>query len=78
MLYLTVSGNEQIAEQELFIDNITPPATTSSEQDHDNAIFGSENISLSSTTSSVVQEEPMAVSVKVMYIKENEHLHTCS
>ena len=40
-------------------------ATTSSEQDHDNAIFGSEHISVSTTKSSVVQEEPMAVSVKV-------------
>ena len=42
-----------------------PVSTTSSEQDHDNAIFGSEHISVNTTKSLVVLEEPMAVSVKV-------------
>lgn len=45
-----------------------PAATTSSEQDHDNAMFGSEHISLNTTQLSVLQEEPMAASVKVCYI----------
>ena len=49
-------------------------SATSSEQDHDNAIFGSEHISVSTPKSSVVQEEPMAVSVKVCIHK---HTHTC-
>ena len=42
-----------------------PLATTSSEQDHDNAIFGSEHISFNTTKSLAVQEEPVAVSAKV-------------
>jgi len=45
-----------------------PAATTSSEQDHDNAMFGNEHVLLSTTQSSVLQEEPMAASVKVRCI----------
>ena len=55
-----------------------PPATTSSEQDHDNAIFGSDHISLSTTKTSVVREEPMAVSVKVIVYQENKHSYVWS
>ena len=39
--------------------------TVSSKLDHDNAIFGSRNDSLSTTRPPVVREEPIAVPVKV-------------
>ena len=44
----------------------------SSELDHDNAIFGSRNDSLSTTRTPVVREEPVAVPVKVCIYK-----HAC-
>lgn len=54
-----------------------PTATTSNEQDHDNAIFGSGYISLNTNKSSVVQEEPVAAPVKVCVYQQMEYLHVC-
>ena len=53
-----------------------PAATTSNEQDHDNAMFGCEHVSLSTAQSSVVQEEPMAASVKVYALLLCHFMHT--
>ena len=55
-----------------------PVVTTSSELDHDNAMFGSERVSLSTAKSSVTQEKPLTVSVNVCLCEyaHTHHTHT--
>ena len=76
--WLGTCVTEQQGKKSSPMISLLPAAATNSEQDHDNAIFGSEHISVSTTKSSVVQEEPMAVSVKVCVYMLMHLTYTCT
>ena len=65
-------------DKKSFLTTSLPTVTTSSEQDHDNAIFGSELVSLNTMKSPVVQEDTVAVSVKVCIYISSFSTHTCA